>query len=278
MIQQIRALVSMMRPLNGLLGWGAFLLGMAMGDIHFSPLVLGLSLGVILLAYGFGNVDNDVVDLPVDRQVHPHRPLPRGDVDSGTARLFSLFLGGGAFLLALPLGRGPALFVGGMLVWTWGYNRAGKRLPFAGNLMVAIAASGVFPFLLLVSGRWEVHVAWATAFSVLFHLVREIVKDCADVEGDRRVGYRTLPLVWGLPASLSGARLIQAGLLTLVILGGASGPFQGTGYAVFTGGIYGVGGLVLLFLTRPASESCARAARVLKGLLIPAFLGLFLGS
>ncbi len=275
---RILAFLELMRPINGLIGGVAFGLGMWIGGIALPAERLLLSLGVILLAYGFSNVDNDVMDHAVDRRVHPRRPLPSGRVDLQTARRFSHLLAVGSLLLALPLGGGPFLFVATMLLWTWVYNRWGKGWPFLGNLMVAVAASGVFPFLVLLSGEMNRKLLWVTLFAVLFHLVREMVKDCADVTGDGEAGYRTLPVVRGVPFTLWTARLLQGLLLVLTVFAGRLGAFPGPGYWAFTVGVYGAGGLLLLLLTRPSSPSCARTARGLKALLLPAFLGLLAGS
>ena len=38
-------------------------------------------------------------------------------------------------------------------------------------------------------------------FAFIISLIREVVKDMEDVEGDRRYGCRTMPIVWGLNAS-----------------------------------------------------------------------------
>ncbi len=272
------AFLEMMRPANGFIGMGAFGLGMWIGGVSLPIGHLLLSLGVILLAYGFSNVDNDTVDLPVDRTIHPRRPLPSGRMDLRAARRFALLLGGGALLLALPLGRGPFLFVTAMLLWTWVYNRWGKRWPFLGNLMVAVAASGVFPFIGVLTGGMNRRLLWVTLFAVLFHLVRELVKDCADVEGDAMVGYRTLPRIWGLSATLGLSRMLQLVLLGLTGLAARVGVFSGAAYIGLTVGFYGAGSLGLLLLTVPRPTSCARTARLLKMLLLPAFLGLLLGS
>ena len=40
-----------------------------------------------------------------------------------------------------------------------------------------------------------------TAFSFIISLIREAVKDMEDIEGDRKYGCRTMPIVWGMQAS-----------------------------------------------------------------------------
>lgn len=277
MISRLAGLVELMRPGNGLIGCVAFLLGMAIGEVSLPLQHLAWSFGVILLAYGFGNVDNDVVDFRVDRRVHPGRPLPQGRISLDAARRFRVLLAAGSLGFSLPLGLPASGFVAAMLVWTWVYNRFGKRWPFGGNLMVAVAASGVFPFLLLVSHTRDERLFWVTGFSLLFHLVRELVKDCADREGDREAGYRTVPLVRGPRFTLHLARSLHLLLILLVALASLRGTFGGPGYLGLTLGGYGLGGLVLLLRTTPAPLSCTRSARALKFLLVFAFLGLYLG-
>jgi 4-hydroxybenzoate polyprenyltransferase len=39
------------------------------------------------------------------------------------------------------------------------------------------------------------------AFAFLATLLRELVKDMEDLRGDREVGRRTIPVMWGIPAS-----------------------------------------------------------------------------
>ena len=51
------------------------------------------------------------------------------------------------------------------------------------------------------------------AFAFIISLVREVVKDMEDMEGDSRYGCRTLPLIWGLNA----AKFFCACWLTLLV-------------------------------------------------------------
>ena len=40
-----------------------------------------------------------------------------------------------------------------------------------------------------------------TAFAFIISLIREVIKDMEDIEGDRRYGCRTMPIVWGINAT-----------------------------------------------------------------------------
>jgi len=38
-------------------------------------------------------------------------------------------------------------------------------------------------------------------FAFVISLIREVVKDMEDIKGDEKFGCRTMPIVWGIPAS-----------------------------------------------------------------------------
>lgn len=53
-----------------------------------------------------------------------------------------------------------------------------------------------------------------TGFAFVISLIREVIKDMEDVEGDRQFGCRTMPIVWGI----RGSSLFAAGWIILLIL------------------------------------------------------------
>ncbi|MFT3934803.1 MAG: geranylgeranylglycerol-phosphate geranylgeranyltransferase [Chitinophagaceae bacterium] len=56
-------------------------------------------------------------------------------------------------------------------------------------------------------------------FAFVISLVREVVKDMEDIKGDEKFGCRTMPIVWGIPASkvFAGVWLIVLILAVLVL-------------------------------------------------------------
>ena len=67
----------------------------------------------------------------------------------------------------------------------------------------------------------------------MFHLVREIVKDVQDIEGDRQAGVTTLPQVIGVPRSLLVALLLFFALTVLTYIPVLTGWF-GEAYKIIT--------------------------------------------
>ncbi len=115
------------------------------------------------------------------------------------------------------------------------YSASYKRLPLVGNFVVAfLTAVAVFlpafadyelqyafrdiklPVInnKMYNLRLIIAIAAAYAFfAFLISLVREIIKDMEDIEGDREFGCNTLPIV----AGINNTKLIAIGLLLLIV-------------------------------------------------------------
>lgn len=148
-----------------------------------------------------GNVFNDLKDIELDRIAHPRRVLASGELTSFFAFRFGLSLVVAAFILALLVSFQVAAVVAATIVLLGFYNYQLKRLPLIGNMAVAVCAGATF-----IAGGLASSVSEAFAlpgplipasFAVIVHLMREMVKDVEDLEGDRTVGIRTLPMVIG---------------------------------------------------------------------------------
>jgi len=121
------------------------------------------------------------------------------------------------------------LLVSGLLYF---YSASYKRQFFIGNLLVAILTALV-P-VLVVLFEWAALYRYYSAhaieipqlrflfywvggfalFAFLTTLIREIIKDTEDFEGDAAYGRNTIPVVIGIPAS----RIISTGLIVLTII------------------------------------------------------------
>lgn len=108
----------------------------------------------------------------------------------------------------------------------WFYSSSYKRQFLVGNIIVALCcALSVLVVLVAESGfltayygdlirqtpvlqelfRW---VSGYAAFAFALTLIREIVKDIEDLEGDRQMECRTLPIVWGEKKALITASVL----------------------------------------------------------------------
>ncbi|HSG68585.1 MAG TPA: geranylgeranylglycerol-phosphate geranylgeranyltransferase [Bacteroidales bacterium] len=187
-----------------------------LGNFNFALLVF-----VTVLIASAGYLINDHFDVNTDRRNKPGRNMLDGNLSVRKAmRLYYLLNGIGiltGFYLAYLAGSFQlGLIFPAIIGLLWFYSSRYQRMPFWGNLIVAFLSAMVlliiwlFEFFMLLANSGDfVNVinllddinlyVWAYAvFAFLLSLVREMVKDVQDMEGDRLSGYRTLPVLWGM--------------------------------------------------------------------------------
>ena len=116
----------------------------------------------------------------------------------------------------------------------WFYSTTLKKKLLIGNLLIsALTAWVIFIIFLSKFGLNNVHhlehkdlyarflrltILYA-GFAFIISLIREVIKDMEDIEGDRNFGCRTMPILWGLNASkVFVAVWLIVLIITLVIL------------------------------------------------------------
>jgi len=190
------------------------------GAISLLPDFLILVLATMLIAIG-GYVINDYFDVKIDSVNRPDKLVVNKVINARTAIKVHMILNGIAILLGFYLAyRVKAItfgllfpFISGVL---WIYSAKYKRMIFWGNFIVA----GTTAFIILVVWLFEffwlrlnaslfaneipeinsvtyVFVGYAV-FAFLISMVRELVKDMEDTEGDKSIGSKTIPLVLGI--------------------------------------------------------------------------------
>lgn len=261
-----RAAIRIVRPLNVALTFGSVLLGGWLATPSLPAPILLAALSAALIAAA-GYVENDRLDLAVDRISHPDRPLPSGSLSVGAARV--LFLSGYGAGLVVSLACPPPLplLAAAVTLLLTAYNRLLKHYPLVGNL--AVAAVGGAPFLY---GGFAVGDPGPSALPAVlastFHLAREILKDIQDRPGDAAVNGRTLPIVAG-----AGRARILFTILTATLIVAIPMP----AFRSLAGPVYMVLGLILdallivtlcLVWQAPNEAALARPSRLLKAGMI----------
>ena len=178
-----------------------------------------LIVSVVGIAAG-GYVINDYFDVKIDRINRPDNLVVTRIISRDAA--MNLFYG----LTAVGVIAGTVvawwahswtllftyIVIPGLL---WFYSASYKRMFLVGNLVVAFA-SAIVPLLVAIANADYLHhlyqnalayspivgelYVWTGGFAIfpfLLTWVREIVKDIEDIEGDREMECRTLPIVWG---------------------------------------------------------------------------------
>jgi len=182
-------------------------------------------LGFIILASvliaAAGYIINDYFDLNIDQINKPDRVI----VNNAVSRRWAIFwhlvfslLGLFFTVLALP----PSLFWYLILanlfsiLLLWLYSTNFKKQLLIGNVIISILTSWVILILffsksplsvdnIITADHKEIRLFRLTmlyaGFAFIISLIREVLKDMEDRVGDARYGCKTMPIVWGLPAS-----------------------------------------------------------------------------
>jgi 4-hydroxybenzoate polyprenyltransferase len=210
-----------------------------LGHLNFFILVM---ITVIIAAAGY--IINDHHDVNTDRKNKPGKNMLEGKISVKKALNAYYIMNGLAivagFYLAYIAGSLQLGFVFPAIIGLlWFYSSRYQRMPFWGNLIVALLSAMVvliiwlFEFFMLLdkSGDFvsvisQLYViseyVWAYAlFAFLISMVREMLKDIEDMNGDQATGYRTLPVIWGM----NTARWITGGILFLTIVLLAAGQW-----------------------------------------------------
>ena len=93
------------------------------------------------------------------------------------------------------------------------YSSTFKKKILIGNIIISALTAWVILVLTLAEYRFRISpqdVAWQrllkvsflyAGFAFIISLVREVIKDMEDIEGDAKYNCKTMPIVWGVPVA-----------------------------------------------------------------------------
>ena len=187
-----------------------------------------------MMLVGGGNALNDYNDRESDKENHPNRPIPSGQIDAETVLTYSqVLLGGGLVILIFALDNKMPFVIAllGMLTLI-AYENGMKAAGIAGNIAVGFMSGAVFLYAGMAVNN-PGPTLWMFGLAFLATISREIVKDIQDLEGDR--DRRTLPSRIGSSYSLNIAILIL--LIAIGLSYTAINQFEGNALNAYAGGI-----------------------------------------
>jgi len=152
------------------------------------------------LAMASGNIINDIYDIEIDRINRPSRPFPSGLIKINFALFFYLILVLISIALSLLISQTAFTIVLMSHFVLFLYSKYLKKVPLIGNTTVAFLTGLVFIFGGVAVGNPSAAIIPAS-FAFLINLIREIVKDMEDVEGDRKADAITFPIKFGFQKS-----------------------------------------------------------------------------
>jgi len=209
-------------------------------NFHFGLVVFS---SILITAAGY--VINDYFDTKTDMLNRPDTVLVGKNISRRMAMLIHIILNivgvGTGIYLSIKVGilaLGLAYILASGVLWF--YSTTYKRQFLIGNLIVAIFTAMV-PFVVVIfeipllnkvyrevliqnSINFNNILAWVGGFSIfafLATLIREIIKDIEDFEGDMAFGRNTLPVVLGIKTTkifVIAIILVNIGLLIYVYI------------------------------------------------------------
>jgi 4-hydroxybenzoate polyprenyltransferase len=202
-----------------------------------------LMLASVFIAAG-GYIINDYFDLHIDA-VNKPKSLVIGKIIKRRWGIFwHLFFSGiGIFcsgIVSYISHQWLILIINSITVLLlWFYSTHFKKKLLIGNIVIsALTGWVILAMYLFCKSQSSIHqlplqnqgfylgklykfTAVYAGFAFIISLIREVVKDLEDMQGDEQFGCRTMPIVWGVPATkvFAGVWIVVAVLGLLVIQG-----------------------------------------------------------
>jgi 4-hydroxybenzoate polyprenyltransferase len=168
-----------------------------------------------------GYIINDYFDLNIDQVNKPGKVVVNVIINRRWVIFWHMFLSLLGFfftVLALPLTEYWHLVLANLasIILLWFYSTNFKKQLLIGNIVISVLTAWVIMIVYL--SKYPLHISKLldidrneirlfrftvlyACFAFVISLIREVVKDMEDMEGDRKYGCRTMPIVWGLNAS-----------------------------------------------------------------------------
>jgi geranylgeranylglycerol-phosphate geranylgeranyltransferase len=197
----IKGFFKLIRPLNCLITFFTIIVSglicASANHISFKLFLAGL-VGFIITAAG--NSLNDIIDVDIDRINRPQRPLPSAKVKIKQAWMLYVFLVTASMVLSFFVDYFAFLIVLSSSALLILYSVSIKRVPVFGNIVVSFLTSYSFIFGGMVVGNVN-DALIPSVFAFLITLIREVIKDMEDIEGDKIARVKTFPIKFGNKAS-----------------------------------------------------------------------------
>lgn len=209
----------------------AFDIALIFNDWHFTMLII-----VTMLSASAGNIVNDIYDVEIDQINKPNKVFINRIISKKNAWRLYFALNTIAMVLIFWVYSQIDWFLiwmypfGFFLTWSmlWLYSYRYKKSVLIGNIIVGIFVSfvpwsvcypelvnaliGQIPYQPFFVSTGIIYILFAFISTIL----REIIKDIEDKEGDAQFGGKTLPIIYGV---LKAKRMAQSvGILLLIMM------------------------------------------------------------
>ena len=212
-------------------------------EVNLVPAIDGLHFVLIVIASiciaAAGNVINDYFDINIDLINKPNKLVVNKIISRRWVIFWHLALNLIGLVctmyVSLKIGMSSLFIANAVCVLLlFIYSASLKKRLLWGNILVSLLTAWVLMILIIPEYNFftkqsieqsaanekmlRLGILYA-GFSFIISLVREVVKDVEDFEGDVKYGCKTMPIVWGINASkiFAGIFIIILAIILLVI-------------------------------------------------------------
>ena len=191
--------ITILRPLNLLITLACIVLSALIIDkLSYSiiPLVV-----VILLLASFANIINDIFDYKIDQVNRLNRPLALGSMKRSHAIIYAILLLCISLFIIFnynfnAITKILILYINLPLMIL--YTSIFKKVPLIGNMVVSFILGMVF-IVTTTYSKGNIYLILPPAIlAFLLMTIREMIKDIADLDGDKKFNIKTLPVRFGI--------------------------------------------------------------------------------
>ena len=265
-MKKLFAYITIIRPLNVILGGLTIVISSFIVKYN-GPISFVIFAVLVVMFYTAGaNTLNDYFDYKIDKINRPDRAISSGLVLRRHALIFSLFAFILGTLFALQLNKNSQLV------------SICISLPLIGNIVVALILSLSFIYAGFIFDNIKPLIIPAVlAFGLT--LIREIVKDMADVIGDKSVGLKTFPIIYG-----ENKTIVLCTVLSALLGIGSFVPFITGYYNIFYGILLiltveiPLAVVVILLLNKPNITTAKRSTKLLKFCTLGGLFSIYIGT
>ena len=182
-----------------------------------------------ILTAAAGYVVNDIFDLETDKINKPKSCIVGHGLSVKSAWILYAMLSILSIVVSYFFGQLYAIITISITVILFLYAAQLKGLPLIGNVLVALCSAAVVAIcVLLIAFDTKPAIMNFTGyiiFSFFISLIRELVKDMQDVDGDLAAGLKTYPIVAGIKGTkimiyiITGIQIMLCGLYSFLSWG-----------------------------------------------------------
>jgi len=209
---------------------------LAYESIKLNELLFFLLMAASVCIAAAGYIINDYFDVNIDQVNKSSKVIIGTYIKRRWAIFFHAILSLTGFILSLYIGYKLnniylPFFNSIAIALLWFYSTTFKKKLLVGNVIISLLTAWVILVLTLSEYRFRISpedFVWQrilkvsfvyAGFAFIISLIREVIKDMEDIEGDLKYGCKTMPIVWGLPASkvFTGVWIVVlAGVLVII--------------------------------------------------------------